>query len=44
MEIYVKFYEGAKRSKGAFGRPLPPVCDIREQERGGVTLVYADVI
>ena len=44
MNIYAKFYEGEKRSKGAFGRPVPAVCDIREEERNGVTLVYADVI
>ena len=44
MNIYARFYEGEKRSKGAFGRPVPPVCDVREQECDGVTLVYADVI
>ena len=44
MNIYARFYEGEKRSKGAFGRPVPPVCDVHEQECDGVTLVYADVI
>lgn len=44
MKIYSNLYEGTKRSKGAFGRPTKPICDLRIENKNDVTLVYADVI
>ena len=44
MKIYANLYEGQKRSKGSFGRPTNPICNLCETEKNGVTLVYADVI
>ena len=44
MKIYANLFEGQKRSKGAFGRPTRPICDLRIENKNDIILVYADVI
>ena len=44
MKIYANLFEGHKRSKGSFGGPSRPICNIHTEEKNGVVFVYSDVI